>query len=106
MKNTRNNQKINTLWSKVMMISWFLVLVCSLIVVVFVIPSIGEDRLKKESPKFLKMNGYTIVKDNGFDMWKSQEEFVVEKYPAIFPIVQDTIIVKLVKGSLIIQPKY
>lgn len=51
------------------------------------------------------MNGYNIIKDNGFDMWRSQEEFVVEKYPEIFPIVQDTIIVKLVKGTLIIQPK-
>ena len=68
--------------------------------VFYLIPNIAKNRLVNESPKFLKMNGYSIVKDNGFSYFMRQEEYVVTKNG-----VQDTIVVRLVKGSLVIQPK-
>lgn len=67
---------------------------------IFFVMSVAKNRVKTESPELLKMNGYSIVNDNGYNYIMSQEEYVVTK-----DSIQDTIVVRLVKGALIIQPK-
>lgn len=77
-----------------------LLLVFGAFCVFYLIPNIAKARLTNESPKFLKMNGYSVIKDNGFNYLKNQEEYVVMK-----DSIQDTIVVRLVRGALIIQSK-
>jgi hypothetical protein len=72
----------------------------SLFFILYLIPKISETKLKEKSPGFLKMNGYTIIKDNGYSMLYNQEEFIVKRDSIV-----DTIEVKLNRGSLILQPK-
>lgn len=67
---------------------------------IFFVMGVTKNRVKTESPELLIMNGYSIVKDNGYNYIMNQEEYVVTK-----DSIQDTIVVRLVKGALIIQPK-
>lgn len=67
---------------------------------IFFVMCVTKNRVKTESPELLIMNGYSIVKDNGYNYIMNQEEYVVTK-----DSIQDTIVVRLVRGALIIQPK-
>lgn len=78
----------------------FVLVPLSLFFIFYLIPLMTLTKLKEKSPGFLKMSGYTIVKDNGYSLFNNQEEFIVKK-----DSVTDTIEVRMVRGSLIIQPK-
>ena len=80
-------------------ITFITTIILFLLIIVFLIPTITSNRLKDGAPKLLKMNGYTIIQDNGFNGWMDREEYIVTKDG-----IRDTIKVVLVKGVLVIQP--
>ena len=80
-----------------------LIIIATILAVVGVfafIPQEIEKRINEKAPKLLEMNGYTIIKSNGFDQWKDQTEYVVEKTGK-----RDTIEVRFYRGQVTIQPK-
>lgn len=59
------------------------VLVMSLIalpIILFVIPKIGENRLKKEAPVFIKANGLEVVGEYGdYSRMYAQQDFIIKR---------------------------
>jgi hypothetical protein len=64
------------------------------------IPQEIEKRINEKAPKLLEMNGYKIIQVNGFDKWKDQTEYIVDKSGK-----RDTVEVRFFKGQVTIQPK-
>ena len=79
----------------------FIVLSVVAITAVFtMVPDQVEKSIKEGAPRILKIYGYTIVKSNGFNKWKDDIEYVVERKGAT-----DTVLVRLYRGQLSVQPK-
>ena len=73
--------------------------IVALLIILFVVPRVYENQIKKMAPRLLKLNGYTIVHEGEFHFPYQQIDYIVKKDSVI-----DTVNVQLVHGTLSIQP--
>ena len=73
--------------------------IVALLIILFVVPRVYENQIKKMAPGLLKLNGYTIVHEGEFHFPYQQIDYIVKKGSVI-----DTVNVQLVRGTLSIQP--
>ena len=73
--------------------------IIALLIILFVVPRVYENRIKKMAPSLLRLNGYTIVHEGNFHFPYQQVDYIVKRDGVI-----DTVNVQLVHGTLSIQP--